>query len=411
MEGLSIRCTGSRQKTVCYLCAALLGLLAGALAHPPRLQASLGRPSADNVGGSPHPFPAGNPLDSPPARKRGRRCGHFVIRGARVNVRVVRGSVRCRRAKGVLHRLLTGKGHHHPGSTTIEGYTRIGKWKCFTGPDSGACIRHGKSYKSARDYIVGVFPPPQAAARDDALADSAARLEQPPATPAGTTASRMIRRCGHFRISGYRFNVRIERGRVSCARARRVLHKLYRGKGHHHSGPTSAESYTTIGKWRCGTGAGGGACIRHGRTYKDARDYIVAEVPPPSAPRPSTARDPRNWGGQFKVRGHFTHFYSDRGRVRFNNEQRSRLRGSYHADESRRDAYECGPSTGIFFYAKVRNVSCRRARKVATSALRKDGTRSHIKVKRWRCKVKYGSGASSVRCHRRNASFLLLGNF
>ena len=86
------------------------------------------------------------------------------------------------------------------------------------------------------------------------------------------------RSCGHFTAAGLRFHVTIERGHVSCHRARHVLRAFMSGKGHMHgprNGP-AAYRYWTIERWQCGHGAGGGGCIRGGKTYKTARDYILA---------------------------------------------------------------------------------------------------------------------------------------
>jgi hypothetical protein len=90
------------------------------------------------------------------------------------------------------------------------------------------------------------------------------------------------RSCGHFRAGkGYkiRFHVTIERGHVRCRTARRVLRKFMNGGGRMH-GPRDGPAYRqywTIGRWRCGHGAGGGACVRHGKNYRTARDYIAAQ--------------------------------------------------------------------------------------------------------------------------------------
>jgi hypothetical protein len=74
------------------------------------------------------------------------------------------------------------------------------------------------------------------------------------------------------------FHVTIERGHASCHRARHILKAFLSGKGRMHgpkNGP-AAYQYWTIGRWQCGHGAGGGGCIRGGKTYKTARDYILA---------------------------------------------------------------------------------------------------------------------------------------
>jgi hypothetical protein len=85
------------------------------------------------------------------------------------------------------------------------------------------------------------------------------------------------RSCGSFTLRRYRYRVSIEKGHVRCRRARSVLRNFLAGKGERHEGRDQAHTYVIIGRWRCGYGAGGGGCIRHGRTYRTARDYILAQ--------------------------------------------------------------------------------------------------------------------------------------
>jgi hypothetical protein len=82
--------------------------------------------------------------------------------------------------------------------------------------------------------------------------------------------------CGTITAGGSRLHVSIAHGRVHCAKARHVFRLFFGGRGRHHVGRDLAHSYTSVGRWRCGTGAGGGGCIRYGRTYRTARDFIVA---------------------------------------------------------------------------------------------------------------------------------------
>jgi hypothetical protein len=87
------------------------------------------------------------------------------------------------------------------------------------------------------------------------------------------------RRCGSFRAQGARFDVTVLRGHVSCAAARHALRDFLSGKGKMHgppNGPADKQTWTVDG-WTCGYGTGGGACIRSGRTYKTARDWIEAQ--------------------------------------------------------------------------------------------------------------------------------------
>jgi hypothetical protein len=73
------------------------------------------------------------------------------------------------------------------------------------------------------------------------------------------------KRCGQInaRPQGH-FAVR-KKGKVTCRGARKLMHLfLNEGQGKKHGGPSSAETYWTLYGWRCGTGAGGGGCTRHG---------------------------------------------------------------------------------------------------------------------------------------------------
>jgi hypothetical protein len=97
------------------------------------------------------------------------------------------------------------------------------------------------------------------------------------ARPAAGAASRQ---CRVLRLNRNTFRVTIQKGRASCHTATRVLKDFLSGHGTFHgprNGPASKQSYTLDG-WTCGYGAGGGACIRGGRTYRTARDQIVADA-------------------------------------------------------------------------------------------------------------------------------------
>lgn len=112
-----------------------------------------------------------------------------------------------------------------------------------------------------------------------AVTHASAPTDHPTARAAPVKAARS---CGHVRAGhGYklRFRITIEYGRVRCGKARGVLRKFLNGGGVMH-GPKDgphARQYWAIGHWKCGYGTGGGACIRHGRTYRTARDYILAQ--------------------------------------------------------------------------------------------------------------------------------------
>ena len=85
------------------------------------------------------------------------------------------------------------------------------------------------------------------------------------------------RSCGHIRVEDNRFRVTIERGKVRCRKAREVFRIYLSGGGERHEGKDSAHTYVVIGRWRCGAGTGGGGCIRKGKSFRTARDYIIAQ--------------------------------------------------------------------------------------------------------------------------------------
>jgi hypothetical protein len=93
-----------------------------------------------------------------------------------------------------------------------------------------------------------------------------------------SSASAHARRCGTVHLGPTAFAVTIEKGHASCATARHVLRVFFSGGGVHHDGSDEAHTWVGIGHWRCGRGTGGGGCIRGGRTYVDARDYIIAQM-------------------------------------------------------------------------------------------------------------------------------------
>lgn len=88
-------------------------------------------------------------------------------------------------------------------------------------------------------------------------------------------AAKSSRTCRSVRARGRRFRVTIVKGSVRCRTARRILRAFFSGKGVKHGGPSNAQTYWTLGRWRCGTGTGGGGCIRGGRDYRVARHYIL----------------------------------------------------------------------------------------------------------------------------------------
>lgn len=99
-------------------------------------------------------------------------------------------------------------------------------------------------------------------------------------TLAATSAAAHQRSCGAFSVQGTTFAVTVLRGPVRCHVARHVLRRFMTGKGKMHGppgGPVLSQWWSVDG-WKCGHGAGGGACIRGGKTYKTARNWIEAQV-------------------------------------------------------------------------------------------------------------------------------------
>jgi hypothetical protein len=85
------------------------------------------------------------------------------------------------------------------------------------------------------------------------------------------------RTCSSLHLQATTIHVSVQRGSASCSTARRVLSVFLSGGGTMH-GPANGPSYKqwwSVEGWHCGTGAGGGACIRGGSDATNARDYIV----------------------------------------------------------------------------------------------------------------------------------------
>lgn len=86
------------------------------------------------------------------------------------------------------------------------------------------------------------------------------------------------------------------------------------------------------------------------------------------------------------------------------------------------DKRKCGvlPGEGFYNYVKVRNVSCREARKVGNKAGRKfcahsnrcstmptdDPVKGHVNARGWHCKVKVGYESYQARCRKGDMRFL-----
>jgi hypothetical protein len=100
------------------------------------------------------------------------------------------------------------------------------------------------------------------------------------ALPAGAYGdeARADRRCGNVTAGEFKVKVTIDRGRVTCRTARKTVRRFYNGDRTKHGGPSNAETWWEVGRWRCGLGAGGMACNRHGTDWDDARDRLFGEV-------------------------------------------------------------------------------------------------------------------------------------
>lgn len=86
--------------------------------------------------------------------------------------------------------------------------------------------------------------------------------------------------CPSFKLDRAKYQVTVLKGHVRCRTARRVLRDFLNGGGTMHgppSGPAADQYWTLPGGWKCGHGAGGGGCIRGGRNYKVAKQFIEAD--------------------------------------------------------------------------------------------------------------------------------------
>ena len=113
-----------------------------------------------------------------------------------------------------------------------------------------------------------------------ALAIVAAGMSAPPvdARTVAKAGPATGKRCKSVQVADTRIRVTIDRGRVTCRTARTVVRRYFRGEGVRHGGPSQAETYYKIGRWRCGPGAGGVGCIRKGTTWTSARDRVLGEA-------------------------------------------------------------------------------------------------------------------------------------
>ena len=66
-------------------------------------------------------------------------------------------------------------------------------------------------------------------------------------------------------LPGGTYRITVFNGHVSCRTANGLIREFWAGKGHHHGGPSDAQSYWTLKDYpgfRCGQGAGAGACTK-----------------------------------------------------------------------------------------------------------------------------------------------------
>ncbi len=80
--------------------------------------------------------------------------------------------------------------------------------------------------------------------------------------------------CGLVRADSGTLAVDVFRGHARCSLAKRVIRIYFSGGGERHDGGSTATSYAIIGRWRCGSGTGGGGCIRGGADYTTAKDRV-----------------------------------------------------------------------------------------------------------------------------------------
>jgi hypothetical protein len=100
----------------------------------------------------------------------------------------------------------------------------------------------------------------------------ASASSRPSAAPQARAASHS---CGTLRVSSHTLGVTVIRGRPSCTEARKVLGTFLNGKATLH--PHGANSYWTVGNWRClPTPKGWGACTSGGTNPRTSREYIEA---------------------------------------------------------------------------------------------------------------------------------------
>ena len=91
--------------------------------------------------------------------------------------------------------------------------------------------------------------------------------------------TRRARPCASIHALGLRFSVQVDRGSVSCATARQVLHTLFSGGGTEHRSAGSAQITFTIRAWSCNhKTTDGGVCVRGGANHRTAHDYIVGRI-------------------------------------------------------------------------------------------------------------------------------------
>src|SRR4051812_31982930 len=104
----------------------------------------------------------------------------------------------------------------------------------------------------------------------------AALLVVPATAPvAAQPTVRAAKACHSIHGRGYRWTVRVEKGHVSCRKARKVLSAFLHGKGHMH-GPANGPAYQqwrSVYHWRCGNGAGAVGCSRHSRLISATARY------------------------------------------------------------------------------------------------------------------------------------------
>ena len=73
---------------------------------------------------------------------------------------------------------------------------------------------------------------------------------------------------------GVAVKVRAVGSSVNCKEARKVSLTYMNGGGKRHQGRYQYQSFTVIGRWRCGTGGGAGSCVLSRSKQRPRIDFV-----------------------------------------------------------------------------------------------------------------------------------------